>query len=137
MAVGGEGGCAGGIPRAAQVGDRCSEIQRRWRRSSRRAPAQVAFAAGAAGGSVGARPGGLQAAALVLVARWAALVFVAAQVQAGGGAGGKPRMAARRGRLGSTKEEDGVIRDGFKTLRVFLQKSKYTVLRTTFLGRRE
>ncbi|XP_048541768.1 uncharacterized protein LOC125520790 [Triticum urartu] len=69
--------------------------------------------------------------------RAAVLVLVAAQVQAGGDAGGKPTMTARRGRRGSTKEEDGVIRDGFKTLRVFLQKYKYTVPWTTFSGRRE
>lgn len=67
------------------------ELQRGRQRSSRRAPAQVAFMAGGAGGKPQRRS--KRVAALLLVARWAAaLVLVArwaaAQVQAGGGAGG-------------------------------------------------
>ena len=61
------------------------ELQRGRRRSSRRAPAQVAFTVGGAGGKP--RRGSKRAAALLLATRWdAALVLVAAQVQAGGSA---------------------------------------------------
>ena len=62
-------------------------LQQGRRRSSRRAPAQVAFMAGGAG--VKPRHRCKRAAALLLVAGWATiLVLVAAQIEAGGGAGG-------------------------------------------------
>ena len=77
-------GGAGGRRRWANVG---GDLQRGRRRSSRRAPAQVAFTAGGAGGKP--RHKCKRAAALLLVAGWATvLVLVAAQIQAGGGAGG-------------------------------------------------
>ena len=63
------------------------DLQRGRRRSSRRVSAQVAFTAGGAGG----KPWHMckRAAALLLVAGWAmVLVLVAAQIQAGSGAGG-------------------------------------------------
>ena len=77
-----------------------------------------------------------RAAALVLVTCWAvALVLVVARVQVGG----RRRWyveGARRGRGDRRKEGDGVPHDGFKTLRFFLEKSKYTALIYPF-GRRE
>ena len=61
------------------------ELQRGRRRSSRRAPAQVAFMAGGAGGKP--QRGSKRAAALLLAMHWdAALVLVTAHVQVGGGA---------------------------------------------------
>ena len=63
------------------------DLERGPRRSSRRAPTHVAFTAGGAGGKPRHRC--KRAAALLLVADWATvLVLVAAQIQAGGGAGG-------------------------------------------------